>query len=54
MTAIAENGYAIGVASEELRADKELALAAVKSDPGCFEDIAEKLQSDPEILAILP
>ncbi len=47
------NGYALDAASDELKADKEVVMAAVKNYGEALEHASEELKADPEILALI-
>ena len=40
-------------ASDELKADKEVVMAAVKNDSDALDDASDSLKKDPEILALI-
>ena len=48
-----ENDVSLNWVSEELKADKEVVIAAVKTDDANLEAASEELQNDPEIKALL-
>ena len=47
------DGDALDYASDELKADKEVVMAAVKSDGDTPQYASDELQEDPEILALI-
>jgi len=50
---VKNNGYALDAASEELKADKDVVMAAVKNYGEALEHASEELKADPEILALI-
>ena len=47
--AVERNGHSLAYADEELRADKELVLAAIRTTPSAITHAADFLQMDREV-----
>ena len=47
---MAQNGWALRHASEDLRADKEVVLAAVAEDGYALQHAAAEMQADTEVV----
>uniref|UniRef100_A0A7R9U6T0 DUF4116 domain-containing protein n=1 Tax=Pinguiococcus pyrenoidosus TaxID=172671 RepID=A0A7R9U6T0_9STRA len=50
MAAVAQHGAALQFASEEMRKDKEVALAAVRADPLALASVDPELQGDKDVV----
>ena len=52
LAAVKNDGFALEHVSDELKADKEVVMAAAKN-VGALEYASEELKADPEILALI-
>ena len=53
IAAVRRNGLALGYASAELRADREVVLVAVQQDGGALKHASPELRADRELMNVM-